>query len=79
MQEFDDDEVLVVTPDGMASGYFLGGHPLTLIAVNDLSTARKHELSQALDRSLTAYSHIQIGRNIESGLNRSLTEFSSTP
>jgi hypothetical protein len=79
LQELDDDDVLLVTPDGMASGYFLGAHPLTLIAVDDLSAARTHELSQALERSLAAYSHIQIGRNIESGSNRSLTEFASTP
>jgi hypothetical protein len=79
LQELNDDEVLVVTPDGMASGYFLGGHPLTLIAVDDLSAARKHELSPALEGSLVPYSHIQIGRNIESGPNRSLAEFATAP
>ena len=79
LQELNNHKVLVVTPDGMASGYFLGTHPLTLIAVKNLSAARKHELSQALDESLAAYSHIQIGRSIKSSSNRSLTEFASMP
>jgi hypothetical protein len=68
-------DVLVVAPDGMASGYYLGEHPLTLIPVENLPTERKRELAGALDGSADDYEYIRVGRRVESGYNHSLSEF----
>lgn len=74
----EEDSVLVVAPDGMASGYYLGEHPLTLIPVEDLLRERKRELSDALDGSADDYEYIRVGRRIKSGHNHSLSEFDSS-
>ena len=71
-------DVLVVAPDGMASGYYLGGHPLTLLPVEALPVERKRELSDALDGSVEDFEYVRVGRRVESGPNHSLSEFGSS-
>jgi hypothetical protein len=71
-------DVLVVSPNGMASGYYLGGHPLTLLPVEALPAERRRELSDALDGSVQDFEYVCVGRRVESGPNHSLSEFDSS-
>jgi hypothetical protein len=53
---------------------------LTLIAIEDIPEALTRAVSAAVDGPIEAYTHIQLGKQIESGPNRSLSEFgSATP
>jgi len=78
LETVEEGDVLVVAPDGMASGYYLGGHPLTLLPVEALPAERKHELSDALDGSVEDFEYVRVGRRVESGANHSLSEFGSS-
>lgn len=77
LEELEDASIIVVAPDSMASGYHLGSHELTLIAIDDLPVALTHALSHAVDGSIEEYSHIQFGQRIKTGANRTLSEFGS--
>ena len=80
LEELDEGAIIVVVPESMATGYHLGDHELTLIAIEDLPAALTRAVSAAVDGSTEAYTHIQLGKQIESGPNRSLSEFgSATP
>lgn len=78
LEPLEEEAVIAVAPSSMASSYYLGDHELTLIAIADLPAAVKRELSQAVDGSIEAYSHVQLGKRIESGANRTISEFRST-
>jgi len=71
----DTQSVVVVTPESTASGYLLAQLPLTLIFIETLPATHRREIAAALDESVTAYTHIQLGRAIKSGRNHSLSEF----
>ncbi len=77
LEELDEEAIIVVAPESMATGYHLGSHELTLIAIEDLPEAQTRAVSEAVDGPIEAYSHIQLGKQIESGPNRSLSEFGS--
>ena len=80
LEELDEEAIIVVVPESMATGYHLGDHELTLIAIADLPTALTRAVSAAIDGPIEAYTHVQLGKQIESGPNRSLSEFgSATP
>lgn len=80
LEELDEGAIIVVVPESMATGYHLGDHELTLIAIEDLPAALTRAVSAAVDGSTEAYTHIQLGKQIESGPNRSLSEFeAATP
>jgi len=77
IKELDETAIIVVAPESMATGYHLGGHELTLIAIETLPAALTRAVSEAVDGPIEAYSHIQLGKQIKSGPNRSLSEFGS--
>jgi hypothetical protein len=77
LKELDEEAIIAIAPDGMATGYYLGAHELTLIPISELSPPLKQALSQAVDGSIEKYSHVQLGKHIESGANRTLSEFNS--
>lgn len=79
LAERDTQSVVVVTPESTASGYLLAQHPLTLLAIKTLPATHRREIAGALDESVDAYTHIQLGRTIESGRNHSLSEFGAAP
>ena len=80
LEELDEEAIIVVVPESMATGYHLGDHELTLIAIADLPAALTRAVSAAVDGPIEAYTHIQLGKQIESGPNRSLSEFeAATP
>ncbi|WP_049926265.1 hypothetical protein [Natronomonas moolapensis] len=79
-EALDEEAIIAVAPESMATGYHLGSHELTLIAIDDLPKALTRAVSAAVDGPIEAYSHIQLGKRIESGSNRSLSEFeAATP
>lgn len=75
LDDVDEEDVLVVAPDGMASGYKLAQHPLTLVAVDGLGDERRAAFEAASGLSLDEFTHVQVGRTVRSGENRSLAEF----
>lgn len=75
LERLDDEAVLVVGPDGMASGYKLAQHPLTLVELAELSSSRRAALADSTGVSLEEFTHVRIGRTVRSGANRSLSEF----
>lgn len=77
LEELDEGAIIVVVPESMATGYHLGDHELTLIAIEDLPAALTRAVSAAVDGSTEAYTHVRLGKQIESGPNRSLSEFGS--
>ncbi|MEA5386754.1 hypothetical protein VB779_06610 [Haloarculaceae archaeon H-GB11] len=77
LEQLAPESVLTVTPDGMASGYFLAQHPLTLVPVKGLPDSQYQSIEAGLDDPLSAYSHVRLGGTVASGENRSLAEFQS--
>ena len=66
LEQLSAESVLTVTPDGMASGYFLAQHPLTLIPISGLPVDHRQDIDANIDDSLESFSHICLGRTIES-------------
>jgi len=77
LERLESESVLTVTPDSMASGYFLAQHPLTLVPVAALPEDQQEAIEASLDGPLSAYSHVRLGGTVASGKNRSLMEFQS--
>lgn len=77
LEQLESGSVLTVTPDGMASGYFLTQHPLTLVPVAELPDDQREAIKATLDNPLSAYSYVRLGGTVASGENRSLAEFQS--
>ncbi|MHC3381880.1 hypothetical protein [Haloarcula sp. H-GB5] len=69
--------VLTVTLDGMASGYFLAQHPLTLVPVAELADSQKQVIEASLDDPLNMYRYVRLDETVASGENHSLAEFQS--
>lgn len=76
LADVDGEDVIVVSPTGVASGYFLTQHPLTAISVESLPTTIRAQLNNALDTSIGTFEVIQVGKWNRSRANHSLTEFS---
>jgi hypothetical protein len=77
LEQLAPESVLTVTPDGMASGYFLAQHPLSLVPVGELPDDQREALEATLDDPLSAYNYVRLGGTVASGQNRSLAEFQS--
>ena len=77
LEQLAPESVLTVTPDGMASGYFLAQHPLTLVPIEGLPDSQQQSIEAGLNEPLSAYSHVRLGGMVASGKNRSLAEFQS--
>ncbi|MDL0122393.1 hypothetical protein [Halobacterium salinarum] len=69
------DDVIVVTPTSMATGYAIGQHPLTAIVVDSLPPAVKADVDDALEGSIDDFELIQIGKWHPDSPNHSLSEF----
>ncbi|WP_152423011.1 hypothetical protein [Haloarcula argentinensis] len=61
-----------VTLDGMASGYFLTQHPLTLVPIAELADSQRQVIEASLDNSLNMYRYVRLDETVASGENRSL-------
>lgn len=77
LEQLAPESVLTVTPDGMASGYFLAQHPLTIVPIERLPDSQQQAIETGLGDPLSAYSHVRLGGTVASGENRSLAEFQS--
>ena len=75
LQSVESKKVLVVSPTGLASSYFLTQHPLTATEVGSLSDAEYSSIAEDTDIDLSRFEFIQIGRNPSNLQNKSLTEF----
>ena len=71
----DGDAVIVVSPTSLATGYALGGHPVTAIRVDSLPAEIKATLDAAIDDHIESFDLIQIGTWHHSSPNHSLAEF----
>ncbi|WP_017342065.1 hypothetical protein [Halorubrum sp. T3] len=71
----DGDAVIVVSPTGLATGYKLGGHPVTAIRVDSLPSEISTTLDDAIDDYIKEFELIQIGKWHHSSPNHSLAEF----
>ena len=71
----DGDAVIVVSPTSLATGYKLGGHPVTAIRVDSLPTEISSTLDDAVERDIKSFDLIQIGKWNHSSPNHSLAEF----
>ena len=71
----DGDAVIVVSPTSLATGYALGGHPVTAIRVDSLPTEISSTLDDAVERDIKSFDLIQIGKWNHSSPNHSLAEF----
>jgi hypothetical protein len=71
----DGDAVIVISPTSLATGYKLGGYPVTAIPVDSLSAEISATLDAAIDDDIETFELIQIGKWHHSSPNHSLTEF----
>lgn len=71
----DGDAVIVVSPTGLATGYKLGGHPVTAIRVDSLPAEIKATIDAAIDDDIETFELIQVGKWHHSSPNHSLAEF----
>jgi len=77
LADVDSSEVIAVAPTSMATGYALGGHPLTAILVASLSATLRTQLAEELDGSIDRFELIQVSRWKAHSLNHSLAEFTN--
>ncbi len=68
-------DVIVVSPTSLASGYALGQHPLTAIVIETLPTSVQTQIDAAIDGSINDFDLIQIGQWNADTPNHSLAEF----
>jgi len=73
----DGSDVVVVAPTSLATSYALTQHTLTAIPVENLSTAVRTQLVDALATSVDEFELIQIGKWNTNSQNHSLAEFKS--
>lgn len=77
LDEVDGDDVVVIAPTSMASGYFLTQHALTAIPVDGLPDIVRSELAEALEDPLQQFELIQIGKWRTNSPDHSLAEYSN--
>ena len=77
LTDVDGDDVILVAPTSMATGYFLTQHVLTAIPVDSLSPSVGSSLDNSLEESIDTFDLIQIGRWHADSTNHSLTEFAN--
>jgi hypothetical protein len=75
LEAADGESVIVITPTSLATGYKLGGHPLTAIRVDSLATEVKTTLDRAVAADIETFDLIQISRWNHDAPNHSLAEF----
>lgn len=75
LADADGENVIVITPTGLASSYFLTQHPLTAIPVDELAPGVRSTLADALDTPIKAFDFIQIGKWATDSLDHSLAEY----
>ncbi|MDR5673897.1 hypothetical protein RH858_12160 [Halalkaliarchaeum sp. AArc-GB] len=71
----DGDTVIVVSPTSLATGYKLGGHPVTVIRVDSLPADITATLDAAVEDDIETFDLIQIGKWNHNSPNHSLAEF----
>ena len=71
----DGDAVITVSPTSLATGYALGGHPVTAIRVDSLPAEIRATLDDAVEAEIETSELIQIGKWNHSSPNHSLAEF----
>lgn len=71
------EEVLVVSPTGLASGHFLTQHPITAVEIDSLPPETTATIADRAAVDLDAFEVIQIGRRPAGVQNHSLGEYSA--
>ncbi|SNR71559.1 hypothetical protein SAMN06266787_1147 [Halorubrum ezzemoulense] len=71
----DGDTVIVVSPTSLATGYKLGGHPVTAIRIGSLPADITATLDAAVEDDIETFDLIQIGKWNHNSPNHSLAEF----
>lgn len=75
LQSVEGQKVLVVSPTGLASSYFLTQHPLTAIELGSLPDEVRTSVWANADLDISRFELLQIGRRPSNSQNRSLSEF----
>ena len=75
LEEATGSDIIVISPNSLATSYVLTQHPLTTISVESLSTVVWNKLNDKLDVPLDTFEFIQIGKWNGESPNRSLAEF----
>jgi len=75
LQSVESEKVVVVSPTGLASSYFLTQHPLTAIEIESLPDEVRAPTKHDAEIELTQFDLIQIGQGPTNIRNMSLAEF----
>jgi hypothetical protein len=75
LQSVESEKVVVVSPTGLASSYFLTQHPLTAIELESLRNAVRTSVGNNAELAISEFDLIQIGREPSNIQNRSLSEY----
>jgi hypothetical protein len=75
LADADGEDVIVIAPTSLASSYFLTQHTLTAISVDELASAVRSKLADALDTPIETFDLIQIGKWVTDSLDHSLAEY----
>lgn len=75
LNDVNGEDVIIVSPTSLATGYFLGQHTLTAIPVESLAPLIRTKIGEALNAPIETFELIQIGKRNSKKPNRSLTEF----
>lgn len=75
LQSVASEKVIVVSPTGLASSYFLTQHPLTAIDIKSLPDMVRTSVENHTEFQISEFDVIQIGRRTSNIQNKSLSEF----
>jgi len=75
LESIESEKVIVVSPTGLASSYFLTQHPLTAIEIKSLSDAVRTSVENNREFDISEFDLVQIGRKSSNMQNKSLSEF----
>lgn len=75
LQSVESEKVVVVSPTGLASSYFLTQHPLTAIELESLPKTVRTSVGNNAELEISEFDLIQIGREPSNIQNRSLSEY----
>lgn len=77
LTELDSEDIVVISPTSLASGYYLTQHPLTAIEIESLPQEVRSSISDQGNVYLNQFELIQVGRGPSQIENRSISEFTN--
>lgn len=75
LQSEESEKIIVVSPTGLASSYFLNQHPLSAIELKSLPDAVRTSVRNKANLDISQFELIQIGLEPSNIQNRSLSEY----